>query len=103
MTIRARAWIALLVPAVAWFLFEQGLSALLHADCSRSVIGVGWGVASLAAIATAFRIGWPLRNAEAAALANPWIARIGLAASGVFALAITFQTLAIVMVPPCLR
>ncbi len=28
MTIRARAWTALLLPPFAWFLFQQGLSAL---------------------------------------------------------------------------
>lgn len=102
MTIRARAWIALLVPPLAWFLFEQGLSALLHVDCTRSGVGIGWGAASLVACAVAFRMAWPFRGREGA-LANPWLARVALVVTGLFALAIVFQTLALLMVPPCLR
>jgi hypothetical protein len=48
------------------------------------------------------RIGWPLRQAHGA-LANPWLARLGMVLAGVFALAILFQTLAILVVPACVR
>jgi hypothetical protein len=102
MSIRARAWTALLLPPFVWFLFEQGLSALLHADCGRSGIGVAWGVASLIACVVAFRIAWPFR-ARGGTLANPWLARMALVAAGFFALAIAFQTLALLMVPSCVR
>lgn len=102
MSIRARAWTALLLPPLAWFLFEQGLSALLHAHCGRSGIGVAWGVASLIVCGVAFRIAWPFRTREGA-LANPWLARLALVAAAFFALAICFQTLALLMVPACVR
>ena len=102
MSIRGRAWTALLIPPVAWFIFEQGLSALIHADCSRSGIGLIWGIASLAACGLGLRVGWPLRQAHGV-LANPWLARLGMVLAGVFALAILFQTLAILMVPACVR
>jgi hypothetical protein len=102
MTIRARAWTALLLPPFAWFLFQQGLSVLLHADCSRSGVGTAWGFASLIACGVAFRIAWPLRKREGA-LVNPWLAQLALVVAGFFALAVAFQTLALLMVPPCLR
>ncbi|WP_162875547.1 hypothetical protein [Sphingomonas crusticola] len=102
MSIRARAWTALLLPPVTWFLFEQGLSALLHADCTRAGVGIAWGVASLAVCAVAFRIAWPL-HAHEGVLVHPWLARLALVVAGFFALAIAFQLLALLMVPPCLR
>jgi len=102
MSIQARAWTALLLPPLAWFLFEQGLSALLHWDCRRSGLGIAWGIASLIACVLAFRIAWPFRT-RAGAFANPWLARLALVAAGVFALAIAFQTLALLMVPSCVR
>ena len=56
MSIRARAWAALLLPPVTWFVFEQGLSALLHARCARWDIGLGWGLASLAVCGVGLRV-----------------------------------------------
>lgn len=102
MSIRGRAWTALLIPPLAWFMLQQGLSALLHADCSRWGIGLAWGVASVAACGIGLRIGWPLRQTHGA-LANPWLARLGMMAAGIFTLAILFQTLALLMVPACVR
>jgi len=102
MSIQARAWTALLLPPFVWFLFQQGLSALLHVNCSQSGIGAAWGVASLIVCAVAFRIAWPFR-ARGDTLANPWLARLALVAAGFFALAIAFQTLALLMVPSCVR
>ncbi|SFR75819.1 hypothetical protein [Sphingomonas jatrophae] len=100
MSIRNRAWTALIMPPVTWFLFEQGLSALLHADCQRSGIGIAWGMASLAVCGFAARLAWRSR-AAGGQLADPWLARLALAVAGIFALAISFQTLAILIVPAC--
>lgn len=100
MSIRARTWTALAIPPLVWFVFEQGLSALLHADCSRAGIGLVWGVASLAACGLAVRLAWPLRR-HYGTLSNPWLARLAIALAGVFSLAIAFQTLAIAIVPAC--
>ena len=102
MSIRARAWAALLLPPVTWFVFEQGLSALLHARCARWDIGLGWGLASLAVCGVGLRVGWPLRKSHGG-LANPWLAQLSIAVTGLFALAIAFQTLAILLVPACVR
>ncbi|THD34601.1 MAG: hypothetical protein E7773_14560 [Sphingomonas sp.] len=102
MSIRGRAWTALLLPPVSWFVFEQGLSTLLHADCTQWGIGLAWGIVSLTLCGVAFRIAWPLRQPREG-LADIWLARLALVTAGLFALAIAFQTLAISMVPACLR
>jgi len=100
LSIRARAWIALLSPPAVWFVFEQALSALLHVRCDAAPFGIIWGIASLALCAIAARIAWPLKAHEGD-LANPWLARLAIAIAGIFALAILFQTLALSLVPPC--
>lgn len=99
-SIRTRTWTALALPPFTWFVFEQGLSALLHADCSRWQIGLAWGIASLAVCGLSLRLAWPLRG-HPGALTNPWLARLAMALAGVFGLAIAFQTLAIAIVPAC--
>ncbi len=100
LSIRARAWIGLLLPPMTWFLFEQGLSALLHADCGRWRIGLAWGVVSIALCALAARIAWPLTGSHGP-LSHTWLARLAIAVAGIFALASAFQTLALLIVPPC--
>ena len=104
MSIRARTWCALVVPPLAWFVFEQGLSALLHANCSLWPAGIAWGIASLAACALAARIAWLLQRRSEDGnepLANPWLARLALVLSCIFALAVAFQSAAVIMVPAC--
>lgn len=98
--LRTRTWTALALPPSSWFLFQQGLSALLHADCTRVGWGLAWGAASLLLCALAARVAWPLRG-DHGALVNPWLARLAIALAGVFALAIAFQSLAIALVPSC--
>jgi predicted Co/Zn/Cd cation transporter (cation efflux family) len=100
-SVRARSWLALTLPPVAWFGFQQGLSALLHARCDLAGWGIVWGVASLAACALAAWFARPLARRGGDLLASLWLARRGLAIAGIFGLAITFQTLAILLVPPC--
>jgi hypothetical protein len=100
LSIRARAWTALLLPPATWFTYEQGLSALLHARCGDTAIGIAWGIVSLALCALAVRVAWPLRHHEGE-LANPWLARLAIAIAAIFALAVLFQSLALSIVPPC--
>lgn len=100
-SLRARCWTALLLPPLAWFGFEQGLSALLHARCDLSGWGLVWGGVSLALCALAARLALPLARRDRDLLSVLWLARLALAMAGIFALAIVFQILAIVMVPPC--
>ncbi|MEH3121357.1 MAG: hypothetical protein PGN16_05135 [Sphingomonas phyllosphaerae] len=101
MSPRSRSWTALVLPPVAWFGFEQGLSALLHARCNLAGWGLAWGAASLIVCALAAWLAWPLARRGGDLLATLWLARLALALAGIFALAIAFQTLAILLVPPC--
>lgn len=100
LSIRARAWTALLLPPLTWFGFQQGLSALLHARCDATAIGIAWGIVSVVLCALAARIARPMRQHDGA-LANPWLARLAIAVAAIFALAVVFQTLALTIVPPC--
>lgn len=100
LSIRARAWLALLLPPAIWFGFEQGLSALLHAHCEAAPIGIFCGVASLALCGAAAYLAWPVKEDEGE-VTHPWIAHMAIAVAGIFSLAIVFQTLALWLVPPC--
>jgi hypothetical protein len=103
MSTAARAWTSLLLPPFAWYLFQQGIAHVVHVRCDAAgAVGGGWGVASLLACAFAARIAWPLRRPELVS-ANPWLCRVALLGAGVFALAIAFQTLAVLLVPACVR
>lgn len=98
---RARSWTALLLPPLAWFGFEQGLSALLHARCDLAGWGLAWGAASFALCALAAWLARPLARRGGDLLAGVWLARLAPVLAGIFALAIAFQTLAILLVPAC--
>lgn len=100
-SVRARSWAALALPPVAWFGFEQGLSALLHARCGLAGWGIVWGVASLSLCGLAAWLAGPLARRGGDLLAMLWLARLALVLAGIFGLAITFQMLAILLVPPC--
>ena len=102
MTVRARAWIGIAVPPLTWFLFEQGLSALLHADCGRWAVGVVWGMGSAGICATTFRLVWSLRR-DVGDQGDFWLARLAPMIAALFTLAILFQSLAVLLVPACVR
>lgn len=93
---------SLALPPVVWFGFEQGLSALLHARCDLAGWGLVWGAASLGGCAFAAWLARPLARRGGDLLATVWLARLASVLAGIFALATAFQTLAILMVPPCL-
>jgi hypothetical protein len=104
---RARPWIALLLPALAWLLFEYGLGWALRGNCLAvgAWLGPLWGLASLLACAAAWLIAWPIarRGASADPPARPWLARLALLGATVFGLAIGLQTCATLIVPSCAR
>lgn len=101
MSVRARAWTALLIPPVAWFAFEQGLSAVLHGNCGRAVIGVGWGLLTLLLCGLALTLAWPLARRREDEPADVWLGQLAAIGAAFFGLAVLFQTLAILIVPPC--
>lgn len=98
-----RPWLALLVPAGAWFAFQQGLSMTLRGQCETAGVPLGpiWGVVSLALCAGAARLAWSRRAGGTGA--DRFLAHLARLGSGLFGLAIAFQTLATLIVPPCAR
>ncbi|MDB5703446.1 MAG: hypothetical protein JWN66_562 [Sphingomonas bacterium] len=102
-TAHLRPWAALTLPAVAWFVFQQGLSMTLRGRCGAAGIPLGplWGVLSLTVCGAAARLAWSRLSGGTAS--DRFLPRLALLGAGLFALAIAFQTLATLIVPPCAR
>ena len=98
---RIRAFAGLSLPPVAWYVFEQGLGFTLRGSCVAAGIPAGplWGAFSLGACALAGWLAWPVAKGEGDA--DAFVAKLALLAAGLFALAIGYQTLATLIVPPC--
>lgn len=96
-------WLPLVIPPIAWLLFEYGLGTALghHCHAVGSWLGLSWGGLSLIACLVAAVIARRVAGAADDALPRPWLGRIALLGAAVFALAILYQTLATLIVPPC--
>jgi hypothetical protein len=92
---------------LAWFLFQQGLSAAMRSNCHLGAppLGTVWGIFSLLLCAlsgaSARPATWP-SSLEANRMPR-FLAYLAVIGAGFFALAIAFQTLATLIVPPCIR
>lgn len=98
--------VALLLPPFAWMTFEMGLAATLRPACAAAAwVGPAWGGAALLAcflaLAAARRAIGDRGGKEGAT--GRWMGGVASLGAGVFALAILFQTLATLIVPPCAR
>jgi hypothetical protein len=102
-TAHLRPWAALTLPAAAWFLFQQGLAITMRGQCGAAGIPLGplWGVLSLAVCGAAARLARSRLSGGTAS--DRFLSRLALFGAGLFALAIAFQALATVIVPPCAR
>jgi hypothetical protein len=103
---RVRPWLALVLPPVAWYVFELGLGSVLKVACGLAGgwLGIAWGLMSLIACAGGAWLAWPqARPAGDKTPSRPWLARVAFLLSGIFALAITFQTIGVLIVPSCVR
>jgi hypothetical protein len=101
-----RAWVALAIPPAAWYVFEVGLASVLKVDCAPVSAGLGlaWGGGSLLACAAAAALAWPMaRQDGGVAPSRRWLARVAVMLAAVFALAIFFQTVGVLIVPACVR
>ena len=98
-----RPWVALVLPPAAWFVFQQGLAFTLRGACQAAGVPLGpvWGVASLVVCAVAARLAWSRRAGGTGA--DRFLANIAVLGGGLFGLAIAFQTIATMIVPPCAR
>ncbi len=103
---RVRAWVALLLPPLAWYTFEIGLATALRLDCTAvgAWLGVAWGVVGVALCGAAVIVARPIaRDDGDRTPSRPWLAAIARTGAGIFALAIAFQTAASAIVPSCGR
>ena len=99
-------WVALGLSPLAWISFEYGLASSLRAACAAvgAWLGPLWGGGSLLACVLAAGLAWPMAcRAERDPPTRPWLAQVAVLAAGIFGLAITFQTLATLIVPSCAR
>jgi hypothetical protein len=98
-----RPWAALALPPAAWFAFQQGLAFTLRGDCAAAGVPLGllWGAASLVVCGAAAWLAWSKTAGGTAG--DRFLSRAALLGAGLFAVAITFQTLATLIVPPCAR
>ena len=105
--LRVRPWAGLVLLPAAWFGFEAGLAWVVKVRCdvAGGWVAWAWGGASLLVCAAAIALVWPMmaRPAGPDTPSRPWLARVAVLMAGMFALAIAFQTLATLMVPPCVR
>jgi len=100
---RLRVFTALAVPPLAWYVFEQGLGFTLRGACAAAGMPGGpiWGLGSLGACALCVWLAWPM--ARGGDRSDIFLARLALLAAGLFGLAIAYQTLASLIIPPCAR
>jgi hypothetical protein len=91
-----------LAPPIAWFVFQQGLSVTLRAACDAAGVPAGtiWGVLSISVCGVAAWLSTRSGLGGESARFVGYVAQLG---AGLFALAIFFQTLATMIVPPCAR
>jgi hypothetical protein len=98
--------VALLLPPLAWMTFEFGLAATLRPACAAARwLGPLWGSVAVLACVLSFvaaRRAYRDRSGQDRATGR-WTARVAMLGAGVFMLAILFQTLATLIVPPCVR
>jgi hypothetical protein len=103
---RTRLTIALFLPALAWFQFQQGLIVAMRGRCTAGAppVGLVWGLVSLALCLLAMWLaGSSSRPSDLEGRqVSRFMALLALIGAGLFALAIIFQTMAILIVPPCI-
>ena len=103
-----RLWTSLLLPPLAWFSYEIGLSAVVRTICHKGGPPVGpvTGAAALALCGLAVWLAAPRAvGATDNADEKPrrFLARLSIGFAALFGLAIAYQLLATLMVPPCAR
>jgi hypothetical protein len=99
---RLSLWLALAVPPLAWYGFQQGLAMTLRGACSAAGVPLGpaWGAASILLCVGA---GWLARPRGHQQASDRFVAQLGVLAAGLFSLAIAYQLVATMIIPPCAR
>jgi hypothetical protein len=92
----------LLAPPIAWYAFQQGLAVTLRTACDAAGAPVGtiWGVLSILICGAA---AWFSMRSNVSGESARFVGYVAQLGAGLFALAVFFQTLATMIVPPCAR
>ena len=102
---RLTPWIGLIAPPIAWAIHHQVGSDLVNYDCrigetpTVAVLGIVMALISLASGA----ISWFSRRGEPETEIRSFAAYLGAMSGAVFFVALTFQTMATLMLPACHR
>jgi hypothetical protein len=99
---RLSRWLALIVPPLAWYGFQQGLAMTLRGACGAAGVPLGplWGAGSIALCVGA---GWLARPRPSQQGSDRFLSQLGVLAAGLFSLAILYQSIATLIIPPCAR
>ncbi len=98
--------VALILPPLAWYCGQQGLGYVLRLQCAAAVgpSALGGAFALLAcAVAAWLALGVRRDEPSPPGRTDAVLRIVAMLGAGVFALAIAFQTLAVLIVPSCAR
>ena len=96
-----RAWSAAAVPPLAQVLLQQGWGQVARQGCAvAGPVGLAAGFACLVLLAVGVYVAWPARRATDT---SRFVAIVAMGESVFFGVAILFQILAGIIVPPCWR
>lgn len=105
MTVRKRILLglAILAPAAAWYLLQQGAGGLEYVDCRAPAPPLGpiLGVTGLLICLAAGWIGW--RRLKAQSGEDRFLPMVAVGVAMIFALACLATTAAMLVIPPCAR
>jgi 3-methyladenine DNA glycosylase Mpg len=104
----ARTWVCFFAPPAAWYLYQQGLGMVVRVACGSAGTPQGplLGAAALLVCVITGALAFDASRHEASeppARTRRFIARVTVGIAGVLGLAIAFQTIATLLVPPCAR
>jgi hypothetical protein len=99
---RLSLWLALIVPPLAWYGFQQGLAMTVRGACGAAGVPLGplWGAGSIALCICA---GWFAMPRPGQQDSDRFLSKLGVLAAGLFSLAILYQSAATMIIPPCAR
>jgi hypothetical protein len=97
----ARLWISILAPPCLWYAQQQAITELTKFVCAAAgslLTTIAGAIASILCLAAA-ALAWRDHRDPY----HRFMVLLGVGSGGVFALVVAFQTLACVLLPPCVR
>lgn len=100
--------LAMATPPLAWFVYQQGLGAVLRFDCTKGSgwTGLVWGFLAIAACLGAVLLGRRASTARAGDRRDETLrllTALSFSSAALFGLAILYQVAATLIIPSCAR